>query len=597
MAAAPEAFWFGHRDCPLFGWYHAPSLPARRCGVVLCPPFGHEYLVSHRAYKKLAIQLAEAGFPVCFFDYAGCGDSGDFAEADTATVPTWQQSIVQAIQALKAKSGVAEVALFGVRLGALLAASVAAQEGVAALACVAPVVSGRGYVRELVALARMSPLAAAVTSPSSAPPTNPTHVVTAEEITGYPFSHATQAALSALDLQKLPLPSCIPCFMGARDDMKGQEGKCATALETAGHIVTLSNQGGYAAMMTSDAHNTQVPELLWDEIVAWFSANFGHAMTSSPTDPTTRAASIFQRLASVAVGSVHVDEELVSFDGLTGILTHAHRSAAPQKQAIAVILSNTGTSHRVGNHRLYVNLARTLAAQGTTVLRFDRSGLGYSRPTPEGTENEAYATAGINDIQRAMDFVTRTTSHTHFMLAGLCSGAYFAYHAAAMDMRVKGLVILNLPTFQWNPGDSLDLKIKESIHATDFYLKAFWQIKTWKRAFQGDIDLPRIGKKLAERVASRMRKLTRLGKPTAVLKNFQAMEKRGVQLMFIFSENDIALDVIGSELGANVRKLKNRTALVIENLANTDHTLTPLWSQAYFQKSVLNFLNSKLIKN
>ena len=66
---------FGPVGSPLFGCYHPPDGAARRSGVVLCYPFGQEYVRAHRAFRLLANRLASVGFHVLRFDYHGCGDS------------------------------------------------------------------------------------------------------------------------------------------------------------------------------------------------------------------------------------------------------------------------------------------------------------------------------------------------------------------------------------------------------------------------------------------------------------------------------------------------------------------------------------------
>ena len=78
--------YFGERTRRLFGVYtpaHAAGRPAR--GVVLCHPWGQEYLHAHRSLRKLGDLLAAAGFDVLRFDYFGTGDSaGDLPEASLA---------------------------------------------------------------------------------------------------------------------------------------------------------------------------------------------------------------------------------------------------------------------------------------------------------------------------------------------------------------------------------------------------------------------------------------------------------------------------------------------------------------------------------
>ncbi len=589
MNATAQPFWFGDAACPLLGWYHAARAPQRTCGVVLCAPFGHEYLVAYRGYRKLAERLADAGFPVCFFDYNGCGDSAD---SDGPRIAAWQRSTTLAMDALKQRSGVAEIALFGVRLGALLAASVAANPmatstaPVAALLMVAPVVTGRGYVRELLAFARMSPVAA---SP------DPAQAVNDDEITGYAFDASTQADLGKLDLLKLLPALPLPIFLNGRDDVTGTERKLVEVLNQQNADFTLCPIGGYAAMMTSDAHSAQVPDALWDALVAWMRDRFAIQNTATNALSLSRTDTLSLRTRLFAAGAA-LDEELVCFNGLSGVLTEPALPATPINTT-AVVLTNIGSSHRVGNHRLYVNMARTLAANGFRVLRFDRAGMGYSRATPQGQENEVYAQAGIADVHAAMDFLQAYRASTGFVLGGLCSGAYFSYHAAVLDPRAVGLVMINPLTFQWHDGDVLSDRIQQTIKSNDFYWRALTDGATWKRALRGDVALRNIATQLTARLGRRLHRLAErlLSTPRLppVARNFLHMQARGTEFLFVLGADDAAIDVVSAELGPRASLLGNSAQLRMETVPYTDHTFTPRWSQQYLQDYLVTYLKQR----
>jgi len=71
-----ETFYFGESPKQLYGAYHPPrDFNDRKVAVVLCYPIINEYLRAHRAFVRLATQLATEGFHVLRFDYFGCGDS------------------------------------------------------------------------------------------------------------------------------------------------------------------------------------------------------------------------------------------------------------------------------------------------------------------------------------------------------------------------------------------------------------------------------------------------------------------------------------------------------------------------------------------
>lgn len=146
--------FFGSSDRPLYGVYHAPkSRSGRRTGVVLCYPFGQEYMRAHRAFRQLSLMLAKAGFHVFRFDYRGTGDSSgdgeDFSLASAA------DDTAQAIEELQDMADVESVALFGLRLGGAIAARVAqSHDAVTHLILWDAIANGAAYLHELRAEAK-----------------------------------------------------------------------------------------------------------------------------------------------------------------------------------------------------------------------------------------------------------------------------------------------------------------------------------------------------------------------------------------------------------------------------------------------------------
>jgi pimeloyl-ACP methyl ester carboxylesterase len=137
---------------------------------------------------------------------------------------------------------------------------------------------------------------------------------------------------------------------------------------------------------------------------------------------------------------------LGSHGGLVGIMTEpcddARRPDAP-----AVLFANIGLNHRVGPNRLYVELARKLAASGFRSLRFDLSGFGDSEPRRTGG---TYLERATLDTREAMDFLERRGSRC-FVLVGLCSGVDSVHCVALQDNRVAGAVFIEGYAYR-NPG-------------------------------------------------------------------------------------------------------------------------------------------------
>jgi pimeloyl-ACP methyl ester carboxylesterase len=135
-----------------------------------------------------------------------------------------------------------------------------------------------------------------------------------------------------------------------------------------------------------------------------------------------------------------VKERPVAFGptrSLSGILTEPPGGAAGRP---GVLLLNAGFLHRVGPNRLYVMLARRLAAAGLPVLRFDYSGLGESEPRrDELTLEQSMLAEGVE----AMNFLQAEGVAERFVPMGLCAGAEQSQRLAHADARVVGAVLID----------------------------------------------------------------------------------------------------------------------------------------------------------
>ncbi len=127
-----EPFFFGERDKPLYGVFHSANPDKYRArSVLLLYPLGQEYLRIHRAYRRLTDSLAQSGFDVLRFDYAGTGDSwGTF---DQVSIAGCVASAVTAYDELKALSPESRIDVVSLRFGTLIARELVEQRSVGRL--------------------------------------------------------------------------------------------------------------------------------------------------------------------------------------------------------------------------------------------------------------------------------------------------------------------------------------------------------------------------------------------------------------------------------------------------------------------------------
>jgi hypothetical protein len=261
-----EPLLFGSAERQLFGWLHLPGdRQPRRTGVVLCAPFGQEYVLAHRALFGLAGRLAEAGFAALRFDWFGTGDSA--GELTEASVEAWKQDLKVAVATLRARVRCDDVALVGMRLGGSLALLAGAPPEPAALVLWDPVIEGTAFLRELeVAHWRETHGAAPPPDPMPGPLT---------EASGFPVCDGLRDGLRAIDLKAAGLDPGVPLLLleTARGDARSEAGRAelVRAWQGRGHAVETLRFPG-PAVWEEDEQRVLVPRAALDGAVRWLEA-------------------------------------------------------------------------------------------------------------------------------------------------------------------------------------------------------------------------------------------------------------------------------------------------------------------------------------
>lgn len=548
----------------MLGAYHAPQLgqPARTTGVLLCSPLGWEGIASQRSYRVLANRLSALGFPVLRFDYPGTGDAQG-GELDSALVPAWLNSIELAASELKRLSGVTTVSAVGIHIGATLAAIAAARsQTFSSIVMWAPFAAGKAYVRQVRAYNLLNH------------PELPPAADGAAEAAGFILTTETMDALSKLDLARAPM-ACSKALLLARDESSPDE-KLATTLRAHGTDVTFERVAGYASLML-EPRKSVVPTLAFDRICSWLCAQHPDVTPVAPVSALPVSA-----VLELGKG---VREEALFFgqsERMFGILT---QPATPDAKRPMVVWLNTASDHRTGPNRTYVVLARKLAEQGFSSFRFDPSGVGDAEESAEAPH--AYSEARLNDVRETLDWLTQQRDAQRFVLVGVCSAAYVAFHIGRRDPRVVGEILINPQTLVWTEGDSLDLAIKTSFRSNRDYIKRMFELRSWRRG----VDFRGIATKMAERVARRVtRKVRRLlperpGAPLDIARAFSDKLQRKVDVLMIYSGMDVGLDYIEMHLGNGAKELKRFKQFQLLVLPGTDHTFS--WRQAKEQLDTL----------
>jgi pimeloyl-ACP methyl ester carboxylesterase len=132
--------------------------------------------------------------------------------------------------------------------------------------------------------------------------------------------------------------------------------------------------------------------------------------------------------------SIHTDSQQLS-----GVL-HIPDCNKDEKRP-AIVICHGFISSKVGQHRLFVTLARNLCLAGYAVLRFDFSGCGES----SGEYLDVTITQQIEEAARAIDSLEKhpEIDLTNITLLGHSLGGAIATSVAASDSRIQQLILLS----------------------------------------------------------------------------------------------------------------------------------------------------------
>ena len=576
MTAGPHAsethFWFGSDVRPLAGVLHAPPPGAiRDIGVVVCKPFGIELLCTHRAHRHLAIELANAGFATLRFDYDGTGDSSG-TDDDTGRVEAWLDSVGRAVAEVKERGAVERVCVVGAGFGGLLASAFGTRAGVDSLALFGPAASGRAWLREARAFQLLK---ARKGDPAS---------VSDAELVGFGFTRETSEAIRHLEAVHEGGSAPRAALIIPRDDLPGGEDRLAQRLRAFGVDVLVTRAPGFGAMMRDDPYASAVPDEAWRTIVDWLVARSTVVHVTPTPAPSRRSSPV-----ETSTGTPLVRETLGALGGLFCVVSEP---LEPPEQPTTIFLLSIGANPHLGVNRMYVAMARSWAREGFRAVRIDLRGIGDTPAAAGQQENQIYAPSVVSEVRAAMDADARAHGTTRFVLVGLCSGAYTAFHVGVADPRVAGVVLINPLTFHWREGDSLEVRTRRTLKSKRFYARAVRQRENWARLVRGDVHLGAVAAGLARRaIVATARKLSASAGASDVERGFRAMDRRGTSMLLVFGIEDGGIDVIEAYLGADARRMNDAKHFAMVTLDGPDHTFTAL----HWQRHLISMLTRHFV--
>ncbi|MCW2671599.1 MAG: hypothetical protein JWP14_188 [Frankiales bacterium] len=526
-----EPTWLPGQLGSVQSWVTGPRGPGTH-GAVLVPPLGYEYWTTFATLRDLAWKLADHGILALRFDYEGTGDSAG-EPWDENLLEVWRADLRRAVDHVRQR-GCSSVTLVGIRFGAMLALIEASIVGADAVVALAPVVSGKRYVRELSLLG------------NRVPDDDPRDGRAGSLVSGgLPFPDDTVAALKTLDLSALTTAPRHVLLL----ESPGAKGGLNEQLVDLGAVVDVVRDHGLAQILEVPTEKSKVPAPLVAQVADWVSRRgavprpelVGDVARTAREGPVSE---IDWQGSTISEQVVLLASQLVAVRGDPG-------DGAPPTPDLAVVFLNTGAEHHVGPGRAWVEYARHLNARGWTTFRLDFTGWGesvFTRPTA----GRPYAASAVADAQAAAGAL-RDQGFARVVLVGLCSSAWVGLRAA-LGPGVDAVYALN-PQLYWRPGDPDDITVAEA---------AVWRARRTR----------------VESVGHRYRvwpMLDRLGWRSRPGRWLDRLARRGRSIRLAFAEGDLGHDFLVTRLGRRLEAHSKRGLVSCAVIAQIDHQMHREW--------------------
>ena len=478
----------GHR----FALHHRPQ--SRVSGlVVYVHPFAEELNKSRRMAALQSRALAEAGFAVLQLDLLGCGDSA--GELQDASWTKWLADVNFACRWLQAQHpafGQEPVPLWiwGLRAGALLAAEAARQwPAPCQLLFWQPAHSGKQLLQQFLRLKAAANLQGGQAKVLMEAARKTLADGGDVDVAGYRLPGSVSQGLEQATLQ--PLQGSAESAPGLRRllwlEVSSQteaslspvaQASC-NGWQAAGWAVHSQVVFGPAFWQSTEIEDA--PALLAGTLRAMTAKSAASLPASTvgqyPAAPHSGGASTSPATAPAAACRDQALRFNCEGESLIGILHLPELAQAAKTVGVVIVVG--GPQMRAGSHRQFVQVARALADDGYSVLRFDVRGMGDSTGAQRSFEQLT------PDIGAAIDqLLLQRPQLQQVVLWGLCDGAsasllYLAERRG--DARIAGLCLMN-------PWVRSELSLART-QVRHYYTRRLLDIDFWRKLLRGGVRL------------------------------------------------------------------------------------------------------------
>ena len=557
----------------------------RDTAVLFAPPFGWEDFCSFRSRRKWAQDLAGHGYPALRIDLPSTGDSPGGPD-DPARVDAWTDAIASCSDWLRAETGCGRIAVIGIGLGGLVTVN-AVRDGAAIddLVLWGAPARGRILIRELKAFARLNAVGVDPADTGDHAPLEATEGLPdgSLEVGGFLLAPETAGSLNAIDLRAAAAPGRpgLRALLLGRDGI-GPDPDLVEYFERGGTPVSSDPGRGFAAMM-SHPQVAQPPIDQFTAVRSWLEeATAPRAVIETRGADPPESCEIESHGTGIRESVFTVEQP---FGRLAGVLAEpADREPAP----IAAVLLNAGALRRIGPGRIWVDTARRWAAMGVATLRVDLQGIGDAdgETTAYADTADFYTLELVDQVVAVLDAMVRAERPSRFVVMGLCSGAYWAFHTARRDSRVEAAFLLNPRALFWDDSLEADYIAQRAAPVT--------HAGSWRRLARGEIDSSRVREVLGAKLKAKSRghssaRDERIRLLDEALDDLEQAHKR---VLLAFGGDEPLFDEI--ERSGRLGAVGNRSNVELERIPGNDHTLRPIGTQRFVAKLLDRTLEAEL---
>lgn len=535
---------------------------AASLAVLMVGAVGYEELCLRSTWATLGQKISAAGLPCLRFDLPGVGDA---LEPDAPVgIEDWRIAVLEAARVLKAATGCERVAIVGQGMGGSLACLAGPEiDGLEGIVLMAPVTSGRVYLRELALWGAM--LVDRIGIGQDHDPSG------GASVGGIAIEPGRLATIKSLDLSALVVAPAPQALIVSRANHSGDE-KLAARLQALGVALERTPYDGYE-ILASDPTQARPPEGTLGRVVDWLKALEGAAPSA--------AARPLRMPADAVLKADGFRERPLRF-GPDGRLFGVICEPETPRDGPAIVFANAGRDYHIGWARTTIEQARGLARMGHASLRFDCGGVGDSARAPGAVGEILYSDAQVDDVLAAIDALAGR-GHARIGVMGRCSGSYAAFHAASRDARVTDLVMINTERFVWDPREDVTQALLYAQRPIGDFGTTLLRRNGVARLLKGELSVAPavkyLGRRLlragGRRLAPALGRLTPEGRLYAdVHARFRALAERNTTVTIVYAVDDHGLIEFEAYFGPEGRKLgaypNARRAMV----ADADHNFT-----------------------